>query len=152
MQKVDLLKQIPLFKGLEQSDLWKISEIATEESLAVGGQVFSEGSAGDSLYAIKYGTVRVLKGGDQEVARMGPGQHFGEMALVDDETRSATIDAVEHTELIRIKRDDLEKLLAKEAALGVRVYKAFARYLCLRLRQTTTDLTFMKEVAKRRGG
>jgi len=86
---------------------------------------------------------------DEEVFRMGAGQHFGEMALINDDTRSATIKAIERTELIRIKRQDLERLLAQDDALAHRVYRVIARYLCGRLRQTTADLAFMKEVAKR---
>jgi CRP-like cAMP-binding protein len=153
MEKPDLIRQVPLFRDLDDTDILKLAEIATIESLMVGGRVFAEGSSGDSLFIIKYGTVRILKRGkedDEEVARMSAGQHFGEMALIDNETRSATVYAIEHTELVRIGRDELEELLAQDDALGQRIYRAFSRYLCRRLRQTTTDLTFMREVAKRR--
>ena len=155
MKNVELIRKIPIFRDLEDADVRRLSEVATEEVIPVGGQVFSEGSRGDSLFAVKYGTVRVLKkgkDGQEEVARMGSGEHFGEMALIDDDRRSATVDAVEHTELVRIKREDLEGLLAQDDALGHRVFRAFSKYLSRRLRRTTTDLTFMREVAKRRRG
>jgi len=83
---------------------------------------------------------------------MGPGQHFGEMAIIYDDTRSATVEVIENTGLVRIKRDDLENLLAQDDILAHRVYKALIKYLSRRLRQTTTDLTFMREVAKQRRG
>jgi CRP/FNR family cyclic AMP-dependent transcriptional regulator len=137
-----------LFQGLDNDDLYLLSQIATEEMFPMTYHVFDEGTIGDSFFIIKYGTVAVIKG-NEEVARMCEGQHFGEMALIDNETRSATITTVERTELIRIKRQDLEKLLAQDDALGMRVYRVLARYLCNRLRQTTADLAFMREVSKR---
>lgn len=153
MEKSELVRQVPLFLGLDEADLRKLATIATEESFLSGKQVFAEGTIGDSLFIIKYGSVQVLKrgyDGNEEVARMSIGQHFGEMALIDDDNRSATVDTAEHTVLIRIKRADLENLLAQDNALGYRVYRVLAKYLCRRLRQTTTDLTFIREVAKRK--
>lgn len=152
MEKEELIRQIALFRGLDSADLRRLGEIATEETLGTGQEIFAEGTPGDSLFAVKYGTVRVLKQGregKEEVARMSSGEHFGEMALIDSAPRSATVDTVERTELVRIRREDLENLLAQDDALGHRGYKAFARYLCLRLQQTTIDLTFMREIAKR---
>jgi CRP-like cAMP-binding protein len=152
MEKEELIRQIALFRGLDSADLRRLGEIATEERLGTGQEIFAEGTPGDSLFAVKYGTVRVLKQGregKEEVARMSSGEHFGEMALIDSLPRSATVDTVERTELVQIRREDLENLLAQDDALGHRVYKAFARYLCLRLQQTTIDLTFMREIAKR---
>jgi CRP-like cAMP-binding protein len=152
MEKVALIQQVPLFHGLEETDLNKLSEIAIEKKFVAGSQIFAEGEKGDSLYVIKYGTIRVMKHGKQgeeEVARMSNGQHFGEMAIIDNDTRSATVDTLELTELIQISREDLKNLLAQDHALGHRVYEAFCKYLCYRLRQTTDDLTFMREIAKR---
>lgn len=143
MEKLEVMQQVILFHGLEKDDLIKLSEIATEENFPATYRVFDEGAIGDSFFIIKYGTVGVIKG-NEEVARMGQGQHFGEMALIDNETRSATIAAVERTELIQIKRQTLEKLLEKDNALGMRVYRALARYLSNRLRQTTADLAFLE--------
>lgn len=148
MEKLEIMHQVILFQGLQKDDLLKLSEIATEEIFPATYRVFDEGAVGDSFFIIKYGTVGVIKG-NEEVARMGQGQHFGEMALIDDETRSATITAVERAELIRIKRQDLEKLAAIDNALGMRLYLAIARYLSNRLRQTTADLAFMRQLVKR---
>jgi CRP-like cAMP-binding protein len=148
MEKLEIIQKVPLFQGLDKADLIRLAEIATEENFPACYQVFEEVSIGDSMFIVKYGTVAVVKG-HEEVSRMGEGQHFGEMALVDNDSRSATINAVERTELIQIKRMDLEKLLAKDAALGQRVYHAIAKYLCNRLRHTTSDLAFMRELVKR---
>jgi CRP-like cAMP-binding protein len=155
MEKVELIRQIPLFRDLVDEDIQKLAEVATEESFTASSQIFAEGTKGDALFVVKYGTVQVLKrgrDGKEEVSRMGPGQHFGEMAIIDDDTRSATVEVAENTGLIRIKRDDLENLLAQDDTLAHRVYKGLTKYLIRRLRQTTTDLTFMREVAKQRRG
>ena len=158
MERPTLLRHIPLFRDLSDTDLQKLIVIAKEVNFDKGQQVFTEGSIGDSVFAIKSGSVRVFKkrdDGNEEVASLGFGQHFGEMALIDDETRSATIETVEPTKLVQIKRGDLENLLVQDVTLAHKVYKALARYLCRRLRQTTKDLTFVKgavkEVAKRLG-
>ena len=158
MERPTLLRHIPLFRDLSDTDLQKLIVIAKEVNFDKGQQVFIEGSIGDSVFAIKSGSVRVFKkrdDGNEEVASLGFGQHFGEMALIDDETRSATIETVEPTKLVQIKRGDLENLLVQDVSLAHKVYKALARYLCRRLRQTTKDLTFVKgavkEVAKRLG-
>ena len=154
MEKVELLGKMSLFRGLESDDLKKLAAIAGDESFVPGSKIIYEGAEGDALYGIKSGTVRVVKHGadeDEEISRMGPGQHFGEMAIIENDKRSATIDAQEYTEVIKINRQDLEELLSKDDELGHRVYKSLATYLCRRLRQTTNDLNFMRGVAKRRG-
>jgi CRP-like cAMP-binding protein len=152
MKNIDLIRQLPLFRNLDEADLYKLAAIATEQTFSAGCQIFMERSIGDSLFIIKYGTVRVVKQGereDEEVTYMGSGQHFGEMALIDDEPRSATVEAVEHTETICIKRKDLESLLAQDNKLGFGVYRRFAKYLCFRLRETTDEVCLMRERAKR---
>ena len=154
MDKIELLGKMSLFNGLETGDLTKLAAITTDESFVPGSKIISEGAEGDALYGIKSGTVRVVKHGtddDEEISRMGPGQHFGEMAIIENDKRSATIDAQEYTEVIKINRQDLVDLLSQDDELGHRVYKSLATYLCRRLRQTTNDLNFMRSVAKRRG-
>ena len=154
MDKVELLGKMSLFRGLTNDDLKKLAAIASDESFVPGSEIISEGAEGDALYGVKSGTVRVVKHGtdeDEEISRMGPGQHFGEMAIIENDKRSATVDAQEYTEVIKINRQDLEDLLSQDDELGHRVYKSLATYLCRRLRQTTNDLNFMRGVAKRRG-
>jgi CRP-like cAMP-binding protein len=144
------LGQIPLFKGLTSDDLQKISEITEDVTFQAGQLIFTEGSIGDSLFVLNSGSVRVLKKGntgDEEVASLTSGQHFGEMALIDEGPRSATIEATEPTKLIQIKRENMENLLAKDPDLAHRLYRTMARYLCFRLRQTTKDFASTTEAA-----
>ena len=140
MDEEDVLGNIPLFANLTNVDLQKLSEITREVMFDKGNRVFKEGSIGDSLYLITSGSVRVLKRGraaDEEVTTLGPGEHFGEMAIIDEGLRSATIEAIERTRLIQIRREELEHLLATDLELAYKVYSTMAKYLCLRLRQTT---------------
>ena len=151
MEKTRLLQQVPLFQDLRSGDLKSIAEIAVEVECKAHHQVFAEGDVGDSLFVIESGVVRVLKKGregNEEVARLSSGQHFGEMALIDEEHRSATVEAVEDTKLIQIKRGDWESLLGQNFPLAYQVYKAFTKHLCRRLRQTTKDLTSMMDLTK----
>jgi len=151
MDRVKILGQIPLFKDLTSADLQKLSDIAKDVTFDKGQHVFQEGSIGDSLFAIESGSVCVVKGasvGGEEVASLSSGQHFGEMALIDDGPRSATIEAAEPTTLVQIKREDLENLLATDLDLAHRIYRTMAKYLCFRLRQTTKDFATTAEKAK----
>lgn len=153
MKNIELIRQVPLFNNLDNSDLEKLFAIASEQTFAAGCPVVSEGDSGDSLYVIKYGTVRIYKHGEKEeedVGYMGSGQHFGELALIDSEPRSATVEAVEHTDLICLSRDAFENLLTQDADLGFRIYKRFARLLSNRLRETTDELCVIKERARRK--
>ena len=150
MESTSLLRQIPLFKELTSADLEKLSEIASNVTFDRGERIFAEESTGDSLFIVNSGLVRVLKKGrmeNDEVASLRVGQHFGEMALIDDGPRSATIEAAEPTQLIQIKREDLENLLATDLDLAHRLYRTMAKYLCLRLRQTTKDFASTAETA-----
>ena len=151
MEKTSLLQQVPLFQDLRTGDLKSIAEIAVEVNYKAHQKVFAEGDIGDSLLVVESGAVRVLKKGREgnvEVARLSSGQHFGEMALIDEEHRSATVEAAEDTKLIKIKRADWENLLGQDFPLAYQVYKAFTKHLCRRLRQTTKDLTSMMDLAK----
>ena len=151
MEKAKSLQQLPLFRHLETADLQSIAQIATEVAFEKGQQIIVQGDVGDSLFVIRSGAVRVLRKGGQgneEMARLNSGQHFGEMALIDEERRSATVEAVERTELIKIQRRDLENLLVQDVSLAQRFYKSLAKYLSLRLRQTSKDLTQMMDLAK----
>ncbi len=153
MKNFELIRQIPLFNNLDESDLQKLSAIATEQTFTAGCPIVCEGDAGDAMYIIKYGTVHLYKQGtkeEEEVAYMGSGQHFGEMALIDNQPRSATVEATEHTELICLSRDAFENLLAQDTALGFRVFQRFARFLSHRLRETTDEMCLIKERVKRK--
>ncbi len=151
MEKIKSLEQTPLFSHLDAADLQNLSQISKRVIFEKGQKVIAQGDAGDTLFVIESGAVRVLrKGGEgmEEIARLSAGQHFGEMALIDEERRSATVEAIEHSELIKIERGDLQSLLAKDISFAKRFYHSLAKYLSLRLRETSKNLTRMMDSVK----
>lgn len=147
MDKSTLLRHVPLFKDLSSSDLQKVVEIVKVVSFNKGQKVFTEGHTGDSLFIIKSGSVVLKKkyGNEiEQVASLSYGQHFGEEALIDNETRSATVEATEDIDLVEINRGALDNLLTGDMPLALVFYKTLSLYLSRRLRQTTKDLASVK--------
>ncbi len=146
--KSNLLNKIYLFKDLSPEELDQVASAAKLESLIPGDDIFSEGAEAHSLYVIKFGSVKIQHSAKTEtidVITLGTGSHFGEMAFVDGEPRSASATVLEPTELVRIEYQDLHKVLDSSPAIAVKVYRSIALYLCGRLRSTTTDFSFARE-------
>ncbi len=144
----DLFKNVYLFKDFSPQELESLSSISKVETFNPGDEVFSQGDAALALFVIKFGTVRIRRSGKEnavDIAQLGTGGHFGEMPFLDGESRSATVQAVERTEIIRIDFDKLRSLLESTPSMAVKVYKALAVFLCGRLRLTTMDLSFSRE-------
>lgn len=148
MDKIKTLRGISLFADLSADDTQRLSEIASTVSFKKGEHIFVERDIGDALFVITSGLVRVLKKGsegNEEIARLNSGQPFGEMTVIDKEKRSATVEALEDTELLRIEHGKLKALLAQDDSFAGRVYETFSVYLCRRLRDTTKELTHMMD-------
>jgi predicted CoA-binding protein/signal transduction histidine kinase len=110
----DFLKKIPLFADLPDSDLERICEIVDELELEAGELLFSEGSNGDTAYVIKEGQLQILKSvGEREVllAVRNSGEVIGEMGLVEDAPRMASVRALVDTQLLAIHQTEFEELL-----------------------------------------
>jgi len=148
MERTEFLKKTVLFKDLSTFELIKVNKVTRTRRLQADEVVFREGTVGDSLFIVKSGSVRVTKmddGGQEKVlAILNPGDHFGEIALVDHQTRSATIIANEETELIQIKDEDFNRLLEEDKEIALKFYKTFVKVLCMRLRDTNESLTFSR--------
>lgn len=112
VKKVMLLKSASLFESLSGEDAEKIAVISRRQIFKAGETIFEQGADGDALYIIESGLVRVHIG-DQEVARIGERECFGEMAILDDQPRSASISAVEDTECLLLYRDDFYALMER---------------------------------------
>lgn len=150
MEKTEILKEIVLFKDLTTFEIIKVNKVTKTRNFKSDEIIFREGAIGDSLYIVKSGSVRVTKlddGGEEKVlAILNPGDHFGEIALVDNHPRSATVIANEDTELIQIQAEDFNKLLESDREIALKFYKSFVKVLCTRLRDTNESLTFSRSL------
>lgn len=92
-QPADALKKVPLLAGLGDRELQRLAGQLHERKFPTGSTVVSEGATGTGFFVITEGEAEVAIGG-QVRAKLGPGDYFGEMALIDEGIRSATITAV----------------------------------------------------------
>ncbi len=142
--KRDVIQKMPLFSRLQERELLRIMQVAEVIAFEPDQNVVVEGERGDELFIILSGLVRVFRGG-AVLTEFGPGEHFGEMALIRAMPRSATITAVEPSELIAIRRADFFEILRKEHELAVKLLWQFLGVLADRLDQTSRDLTTARE-------
>jgi CRP/FNR family transcriptional regulator, cyclic AMP receptor protein len=138
------LRACALFQSLPADRLRRIADIASHRDLPAGALVFREGEAGDEMYVIVAGKVRISKRvpgvGEEALGVLEAGSHFGEMAMVDDSPRSA--DAIAHTAcaLAVIRRDELEQLMFVDKDLAYDLLWTFVRTMAARLRETNEKI------------
>ena len=139
-----LIKQAAIFKDLDEEELVKVSEICKPQQFKFGQYVFKEGEAGNRLFIISQGDVRISRqvpgSGEEALAVLKPGACFGEMAVLDRSERST--DAIANTDctLLTITRSDFELLLDFDRELAYKVLWSIVRLLCERLRITNDNL------------
>jgi CRP-like cAMP-binding protein len=143
-QKREALAGMPLFSRLQERELLRIMEVAELLVYDPGEEVMREGERGDQLFIVMEGTLQIVRG-EQILSEVGPGEHFGEMALIRSMPRSATVRAIERSELIAIRRTDFFSILRKEYELAVKLLWQFLGVLADRLDQTSRDLSSAKE-------
>ncbi len=125
MNKLNFLKGLPLFSNLEDKELTEISKFTHEKKLKKGNIVFSQGEQGSSLYLIIKGRVKIVligeSGKELVLAILKKGDFLGEMSIIEDEVRSATVIALESTVLLTIEKENFLNFLIKnpKAMLGV---------------------------------
>jgi ATP/ADP translocase len=128
LEKTILLKSSDLFGGLPAENLATLAAIASEVRSAAGTVLFRDGDAGDSLYVVTSGRVRIVKGGS-EIAVLVKGACFGEMAVLDDAPRSADAFIVDEAVLLRIESEEFYDVLAENPALTQGVIRLLTRRL-----------------------
>ncbi|MEZ4367137.1 MAG: protein phosphatase 2C domain-containing protein [Kofleriaceae bacterium] len=139
-QKLEILRALKLFRYLSYKELVRVTSVATLLEVPAAQIVFTEGQAGDTMYAVTTGRIRLSQDGVR-VADLGRGQHFGEMSLVERSVRSLTATAVEPTTLVAIQRADFFDIIKREPALAVKLLWSFVQVLGSRLRKTNHDLS-----------
>jgi CRP/FNR family cyclic AMP-dependent transcriptional regulator len=112
-QTADFLATIPLFSGLQRDELQKFAELTRERAYPRGSVILFQDDPGDSLFVLRAGRVKVvLIGEDGREVILGvlePGAHFGELALIDDQPRSAHVIAMEDAQLLILRREDFRR-------------------------------------------
>jgi len=138
---VELLGRVPVFSTLEPSDLERIAELAVPRRFAPGQAVFHEGDASDTCYVVREGHARAVRthrdGRTITLARFGPGDIFGELAMFEDELRSATVEAIEPTSVVAVLGPDMRRLMSEHPQIATRLVIALGR----RLRETNERLS-----------
>ncbi len=137
--KRETLAKMRLFSRLSSRELRRVLEVAFLRVCQAGEAVMTEGQSGDELYIVLSGQLKVQTG-DAPLSVIHPGEHVGEMALLRQSPRSATVISEGVSELLVIKRADFFELLRKEAELSVKLLWQLLGVLADRLDQTSRDL------------
>jgi len=138
---VELLARVPVLSTLDADDLERIAELAVPRQFEPGQVVFREGDASDTCYIVRCGRARAVRehsgGRVITLATFGPGDIFGELALFEDERRSATVEAIEPTSVVAVLGPDMRRLMVEHPGISARLVIALGR----RLRETNERLT-----------
>jgi CRP/FNR family transcriptional regulator len=132
-QTAALLGRVPVFEELADDDLRRVAEVTVPRRFAAGEVVFREGDDSDTCYVVNAGHARAIRehpdGRQITLATFGPGDIFGELAMFDDERRSATIEASDELEVLGILGSDMRRLLRRHPDIAVKLVIALGRRL-----------------------
>ena len=153
-QTLESLRKIPLFAGIGDEDLEEVAEHLIERRFPKGATIVEEGTPGDYMYVIREGRVKVTKlsedGREKILQMLGEGAFFGEMALLDQAPRSATVKTLLPVRLLALSRVDFLSVLRRSPDLAMGVIQELTR----RLRETdeqASSLSFQRVKERTRG-
>jgi hypothetical protein len=133
VERVIFLKAIPIFAEIPEADLAELANRLRERRASAGTTIVSKGEMGTSMYVVASGTVQVHSG-DEEIARMGEGSVFGELAALDPQPRAASVTTLDETLLFSVEQDALYELMAEHPVM----LRGIIKILCERLRERHT--------------
>jgi CRP-like cAMP-binding protein len=129
----DGLSVSAIFADIPEETLRELSEIAQDRVVPAHTIIFRQGDPGDSFYIINAGRVRVFRKGKKdlktELIQLGPGEFFGEMALLGGRPRSAYVEAMEETHLIVINKDQFDRILNDYPSVSIGLVKEMSSWL-----------------------
>jgi len=141
------LRAVPFFQGLADEEIGRIGEVCHEKSFRDSETIFREGSAADRFYIVLEGNVEVWKDwGDPEgdiLAVHGEGHLFGEMALIDDLPRSATVIARGPVRLLAVGKDDFLRIVAANSSIALSIMRSVSSMV------RTSNESFIENLRKR---
>jgi CRP/FNR family transcriptional regulator, cyclic AMP receptor protein len=128
-----LLTRVPVFDELGPDDLRRVADLSVPRRFEAGEVVFREGDDSDTCYVVHSGHARALRehpdGRQITLATFGPGDIFGELAMFDDERRSATVEATDALEVLGILGGDMRRLLRRHPDMAVMMVISLGRRL-----------------------
>ncbi|MEA2317986.1 MAG: family transcriptional regulator, cyclic receptor protein [Solirubrobacteraceae bacterium] len=132
-ESVALLGAVPVFETLAPEDLHRVAEVAVPRRFASQQVIFREGDASDTCYVVRNGHARAVRehpdGRTITLAHFGPGDIFGELAMFDDERRSATVETLDRLESLAVAGSDMRRLLREHPDIAVKLVIALGRRL-----------------------
>lgn len=138
--RIEALRRIPLFLHLSYKEQMAVLALAQSQAFEPGEVVLEEGAPGDRLFVVVQGRVGIETAG-APIAEIGSGGHFGEMGLIEQASRSATVRALEATRCMMFGRTDLMALMRREPVLAVKLLWSLVQVLSERLRTTNAELS-----------
>ena len=142
--KREILARMPLFRALNDREILRLLQVVEVHPYSDGDVVIRQGDRGEELFIVLTGSVKVMRG-ETELARLKPGDHFGEMALVRSQPRSATVLSDLDSEMMVIRRTDFFDILRNEHQLAVKLLWQFLGVLADRLDDTNRELGQARE-------
>jgi CRP/FNR family cyclic AMP-dependent transcriptional regulator len=133
MSATDVLRKVPLFSDLSEAELARFADVTREREYPKNSVILFEDDPGDALYIVSAGQVKVVLIGEdgREVilSVLGDGDFFGEMALIDDEPRSAHVIAMRDSQLLVLRRDDFQAQLVVQPKIGLKLLRVLVQRL-----------------------
>ncbi|HZU14434.1 MAG TPA: cyclic nucleotide-binding domain-containing protein [Chloroflexota bacterium] len=132
MNAEETLQRIPLFRGLQPKQVKSLARWTTTRNYPAGTAIVREGQPGLGLYFIESGTVKVTQqtaNGERELRTMGPGQSFGELSLLEDRPRTATITAMEPTTCVLLDKMQFNAELRAHPEMAIPLLHVLAGWL-----------------------
>src|SRR5438477_4356070 len=146
---IELLQSMDIFAELTDDELSKIARLLKEHKVRENETVFTQGDPGDSLYIVLQGRIRIATsdnyGRERVLAFYGPGEFFGDMAVLTGAPRSATATASTDVRLLHLRKDDFDMLVAT----SVGIMRGMLRVMVER--QTTMNTRLMQEAGANQG-
>ena len=128
-----LLRNVPLFAMLQESQLSLLTGVVSRRSFPRSTTIIAAGDATDSLYVVISGRLKVMMSDDEGreviLSMLGPNEYFGEMGLIDDSTRSASVIALEACELLVLSKRDFRKCLSENFEMALTVMRGLVKRL-----------------------
>lgn len=128
MAHAEFLARVPIFANCSAEEIQAITGVAQEGYFQPGQIIVTQGTPGQAFYLILSGRVEILRDG-VSLGAFGPGDFFGEMSLLDQAPRSATIRALDHTSCLMLSSWDFKSLLEKHPSIAIKLLEVLSRRL-----------------------